>query len=58
MALLDIVIPDGDNQNGIVEINTGLSVSPTDILILAVDENIVEIPIVTGSGQSATCYAF
>lgn len=58
MALLDIVTPDGDNQNAIVEINTGQSQVPKDILILAVDENIVEIPVVTGSGGGATCYAF
>lgn len=52
MALDDIVVPEGDGQQGIVEINTGVSVSPSDITVGC--EGVVEMPIKGG----ATSFAY
>lgn len=48
MALSDILIPDGDPQNGILEIPTGTLNSPQDML----SDNGIEELILSGSNAT------
>ena len=52
MALSDILIPDGDPQNGILEIPTGTLNAPQDML----SDNGIEELVLTGGSNVTTGY--